>query len=785
MHASAATLQDRAFEELTRAGVRWVMLRPFTTTQTGDDVDVLIAASDYPLARAALRRLAFLQLPGRGRGSHRFFVGHDPSRGDWLALDVVTELAYGRWFEFETALGAKCLERRSGPSNRQGLNPDDELYTLLLHCLLDKGLVSPRRAGQLEQLVQAERAPGPVRQLVSDLLPSDWTSGELEQAVRARDWTRLESLRGPLRRRLLHRDPIGTIRRAVVRSVLRFIEPMLLLNRPGLTIALVGPDGAGKSTIAERIKSGMGLPVRCLYMGLWRRGSSRMPRLAGVFEIALRPFRIWGRYVAAIGHRRLGRIVVFDRYPLDATLPPKGRLVRLKRAYFWFLARCAPAPDMLIILDAPGEVLFARKGEEDPLSLESDRRHFRALADRVRNAFIVDVSCTTDDVFHQVDSLIWRRLTHSKASPPTTGPALVPRLLELGGAAAASSAGLVGRRFVDVRRRTRAENTFDLVLSDLRSRSCIPASWRKGRLAVTETGLGMVALGPGNGPAQVIVKSPLSSWAEGALRTHIEVVTRLAADPRLAGWSDLLPIIRCEGRARESRYVVESLLPGRPASSLISSGDIGPALRAAATAIADLHERTRERVWIDETVVDVWVRRPIWAVCAEVPAVTQSGWRTDALERIGEKAASALSGRAVDVAWVHGDYWPGNVLVSDDGTRATGIVDWGLAEPRLPPLHDSIDLILHARRIRFGRDLGFLARAMLEDPRLDPAEEHVLQTVGLGWPADPSGFRLAIVVAWLRYISSAVGVGGDAQNRWWVRQNLDPLLRKALHSFDI
>ncbi len=160
--AAASSLQDRALGDLTRAGIQWALLRPPPTAEAGDDVDVLVAAADYAMARTVLRHLGFLQLPGRGRGSHRFFLGHDPSLGEWLALDLVTELAYGRWFEFKTSLGAACLERRSGPPTSRRLDPDDELYALLLHCLLDKGFISPRRASQLEQLVddRARARPG-------------------------------------------------------------------------------------------------------------------------------------------------------------------------------------------------------------------------------------------------------------------------------------------------------------------------------------------------------------------------------------------------------------------------------------------------------------------------------------------------------------------------------------------------------------------------------------------------------------------------------------------------
>jgi glycosyltransferase involved in cell wall biosynthesis/thymidylate kinase len=780
--APAATLQSRAFGELTRAGVQWAMLRPSSVLEPGDDVDVLVAPSDYGVARSVLLNFGFLQLPGRGRGSHRFFLGHDSSRGDWLALDVVTELAYGPRFEFKTNLGAACLERRSGSPARQNLDPDDELYSLLLHCLLDKGVISPKRASKLEQLVVADREAGPVRHLLAGLLPSEWTAERLEQAIRAGEWARLESLGRPISRRLRRRDPLGSMRRTLGRSIVGLIEPLLLLKRPGLTVALVGPDGAGKSTLAERIENSLGLPVRRIYMGLWQRRSSRLPNFVGVFEILFRPFRIWGRYLRAVGHRRLGRVVVFDRYPLDATLPPKGRLVRLKLIYFWFLAHCAPAPDLLVILDAPGELLFARKGEEDPVSLERDRRYFRALAERVKNSVIVDVSPPEADVFEQVDRAIWDRLTQRKSGSSATSSRLVARIARRGGAAGVSSAGRASRRFLGFRRRTRANNALDLVMSDLRAQSFMPESWSAGRLSVTETGVGMFQLGPPEGPAQFMVKVPLCAWAEGALKTHVQVVTRLSADPRLADWSKLLPVIRGEGRAGELSYVVEGLLPGQPASSLVKSGKGAAALRASAQAITGLHEQTGERLCVDDAVVESWVWDPVHAVCAALPAAGRSGWRSDALERIGQNVASALKGRDVQVAWVHGDYWPGNVLVAEDGSTVTGIVDWGFAEPKLPLLHDSIDLILFARRIQQRRDLGFLARAMLEDSHLDQTEDYVLRTVGLGWPADVAGVRLAVVLAWLHHIGSVAGVGGEVQNPWWVRQNLDPLLKSPLPS---
>jgi thymidylate kinase len=86
----------------------------------------------------------------------------------------------------------------------------------------------------------------------------------------------------------------------------------------------------------------------------------------------------------------------------------RGRAVtRLRRR---LLAGALPSPDVLVVLDAPAEVLRARKGEHDLATLQAQRDRYRALAGRP-GAVLVDATADADAVRREVTDVVWRRWT--------------------------------------------------------------------------------------------------------------------------------------------------------------------------------------------------------------------------------------------------------------------------------------------------------------------------------------------------------------------------------------
>lgn len=181
----------------------------------------------------------------------------------------------------------------------------------------------------------------------------------------------------------------------------------------GLVVALLGPDGAGKSTLTAAVAGSFILPVREFYAGLYPADRRRF-RQPGLGTVAVL-LRLWRLAIRATWHRRRGRLVLFDRYAYDARLPlppSAGRRTRLRRA---LLARSLPTPDLVVVLDAPAEVLLGRRREHPIEVVEAQRRRYAELASSVPDGVIVDASVEADAVRRAVTALIWSRYAARQA----------------------------------------------------------------------------------------------------------------------------------------------------------------------------------------------------------------------------------------------------------------------------------------------------------------------------------------------------------------------------------
>jgi thymidylate kinase len=176
-------------------------------------------------------------------------------------------------------------------------------------------------------------------------------------------------------------------------------------------VALLGPDGAGKTSLAEMLRREFMLPTQVVYMGVLRTTARarRLRRIPGLM-LALRLAEFTGKGLAARYRRRRGRLVVFDRYTYDALLAPGGEKLRARVSYA-LIQRTCPAPDLVIVLDVAAATMYARKGELGVARLEDFRRRYLAMREHVPNLAVVDASQSAADVHRVVTARLWRRYT--------------------------------------------------------------------------------------------------------------------------------------------------------------------------------------------------------------------------------------------------------------------------------------------------------------------------------------------------------------------------------------
>jgi thymidylate kinase len=497
----ALALVRQVFTALNADAVRYCHWKSTTSLALGlagqTDLDLLVDRNEAAQFTAAVRSAGFkpfISDPSRRYVGVEDWLGHDAPSGRLVHLHVYYRLVLGEDYVKNHVLPIEQavlddLVMRDGVKVPA---PATELVILIIRALLKyrrtdaakdalrlghRGGIPPnlrREVADLAARVPDEELRAAAQRLVPSVPPELFTDFVGVLRTDHRDAAALLRLRGQARRSLRGFERMPA-RRALAISLgarLQRAPGLRHLLRPrskadlrrkssaagGLTVAVIGPDGAGKSTVIDEVVRWLGwrLSLRVSYLGTARpsgstamaqrvsrfarrlarrrasrsNGSSVMRRLAELVTAVRYLAEARDRADRAREGRRLaanGTLVLFDRYPLPwvrlANRPVDGpRIAELgldRGGVLGMLRRreeatyaAMPAPDLVILLAVQPDVALARKGNQDHDAVVAKAQAVLAAATRApaNGILVIDAGEPLEKVVGQVEAAIWQRL---------------------------------------------------------------------------------------------------------------------------------------------------------------------------------------------------------------------------------------------------------------------------------------------------------------------------------------------------------------------------------------
>lgn len=239
---------------------------------------------------------------------------------------------------------------------------------------------------------------------------------------------------------------------------------MALTRSTGAFLVVGGPDGVGKTTLARLLVEEWGERGRYFHFipsPLWQLEHGPPPddkpmdkhrdslRMLGILRLVRNLIRAWLSYLIAIAPAvRRGKVVIGDRWLYGYVAQPEALKFGGPAWLASLMLRLMPQPDVVMVLQAPPELILSRKSELTLAELTAEAARWADISPR---AVFLDASRPAEELAGSISGPRRAQFTLRKY-PPLREHVLIPERPRMAAVAGSSlyspsrTRGLLGHR---------------------------------------------------------------------------------------------------------------------------------------------------------------------------------------------------------------------------------------------------------------------------------------------------------------------------------------------------
>ncbi|MFK7805331.1 MAG: phosphotransferase [Anaerolineae bacterium] len=242
-----------------------------------------------------------------------------------------------------------------------------------------------------------------------------------------------------------------------------------------------------------------------------------------------------------------------------------------------------------------------------------------------------------------------------------------------------------------------------------------------------------------------------------------------------------IPQILATYKHKEISAVLETKLPGITLDSYLEqekNRSLKPIIENTFTALASYYQyKETLPINIPAKVLEKLVAQPIALIEKEL------GWLNKTfigrkLQAITHELITTLQANRIRLGPIHGDLWPGNIMLDPETGQMTGLIDWETAQEESYPAVDLFHLLLTTTAQIENKELGSTVISTLKRPRSYSSATYATYDSNPLKSACESD-RAIILLAWLHHLKSNLSKNDTfTKHYYWLFQNVISVLAR-------